>query len=116
MSRTPAELRSMVRKRDGDDCYLCDQLIDFTKPPGTWRGPSLEHVFPVAAGGSRTDPENLRLAHALPCNNQKSATYEGVDYSAQPVRLPMRWLNPNAVPAEPKSAFEEFESWSSARN
>jgi hypothetical protein len=77
MSRTPAELRELVRQRDGDDCYVCHAPIHFSKPPGTWWGPSLEHVVPVAAGGSRSGLENLRLSHALPCNSQKGAEHEG---------------------------------------
>jgi hypothetical protein len=87
-SRTPAELRAAVRARDGDECSVCGQLIDFTRPAGTFMGPSLEHVIPVAAGGARSDPANLRLAHARPCNAAKGAVHDGTDYAA--IRDPTR--------------------------
>jgi hypothetical protein len=113
MSRTAADLRELVRQRDGDNCYVCHEPIDFSKPPGILWGPSLEHVVPVAAGGSRSDLENLRLSHALPCNSGKGAVHDGVDYSASPVR---NRVNPNAVPARQRAALWAFESWSAARN
>lgn len=76
-SRTPAELRAMVRKRDGDNCSLCRTPINFSRAPGTEWGPSLEHVIPLAAGGTN-DLDNLRLAHAYPCNKAKA------DFGADP--------------------------------
>jgi hypothetical protein len=81
-STAAAKLRAHVRARDGDDCFICGYPIDFTKPPGTFMGPSLEHVVPVAAGGSRTSLENLRLSHAYPCNHTRGAVHDGVDYQA----------------------------------
>jgi hypothetical protein len=64
MSSNAAQLRALVRARDGDDCCACGQPIDFALPPGTLMGPSLEHVISVAAGSSKTDPANMRLVHA----------------------------------------------------
>jgi hypothetical protein len=113
MSRTPAKMRVLVRQRDGDDCCVCLEPIDFTKLPGTWWGPSLEHVIPVAAGGSRCDLENLRLSHALPCNSHKGAQHEGVDYAIYPAR---NRVEPNVAPARRPVALQEFECWSAARN
>lgn len=80
-SRSPRELRDLVRARDGDDCSICGQPVDFTIPAGEWMGPSLEHVVPLAAGGTN-DPANLRLAHAFPCNAAKAAAHAGHDYAA----------------------------------
>jgi hypothetical protein len=77
--RSGAELRALVRERDGDDCSVCLLPIDFTRPPGTAGGPSLEHVVPRAAGG-KTVLANLRLAHAYPCNKAKGAVHDGVDW------------------------------------
>lgn len=113
MSRTAADLRELVRQRDDDNCYVRHEPTDFSKPPGTWWGPSLEHVVPVAAGGSRSDLENLRLSPTLPCNSGKGAVHEGADYPASPVR---NRVNPKAVPARQRAAFWAFESWSAARN
>ena len=78
----PAELRALVRERDGDACSVCGEIIDFTIPPGKFMGPSLEHVVPLAAGGSRRNLSNLRLAHAFPCNRDKGSVHDGVDYYA----------------------------------
>lgn len=82
-SRSPAELRALVRERDGDDCFVCGKPIDFALPAGTWMGPSLEHVIPIAAGGSRSGPANLRLSHAFPCNHAKGAVHQGIDYAGE---------------------------------
>jgi len=94
MSSSAASLRALVRARDGDDCSICGQPIDFSLPAGTFMGPSLEHVIPVAAGGLKSDPANLRLAHARPCNQAKGAVYEDVDFGA--IRDP---LNQSGHPA-----------------
>lgn len=79
-SRSAAELRAMVRDRDGDNCWLCGKPIDFTRRAGTFMGPSLEHAVPRAAGGTNALP-NLRLAHAFPCNHAKGAVFDGQDWS-----------------------------------
>jgi len=112
-SRSAAELRAAVRERDGDDCFVCRKPIDFARAPGTFWGQSLEHVVPIAAGGSRSALGNLRLSHAYPCNSEKGARHEGTDYSGQPVR---RRPNPNAMPARQScSGLAAFEAWSAAR-
>jgi hypothetical protein len=78
--RSAAELRGLVRIRDGDLCWICGTLIDFTRPAGTFMGPSLEHVTPRAAGGTN-HLGNLRLTHAYPCNHAKAALSD-VDWAA----------------------------------
>lgn len=80
-SRSAKELRALVRERDGDLCSVCGKPIDFTVAPGGWMGPSLEHVIPKAAGGSN-ELENLRLAHARPCNHAKAGVHDGLDFAA----------------------------------
>jgi 5-methylcytosine-specific restriction endonuclease McrA len=85
MSFDPAVIRQQLRLRDGDDCSLCGEVIDFALEPNTTWGPSIEHMKPKAAGGS-DDMANLRLAHAMPCNKAKGAIWNGVDYSAHPPR------------------------------
>ncbi len=79
--QTNSTLREMVRKRDGDSCYWCGNRIDFSLTPGIGGGPSLEHVMPIAAGGSN-DLSNLRLSHAIPCNQEKGAIHNGIDYGS----------------------------------
>jgi 5-methylcytosine-specific restriction endonuclease McrA len=113
-SRSSAELRAAVRERDGDDCFVCRKPIDFARAPGTLWGPSLEHVVPIAAGGSRSDLGNLRLSHAYPCNKAKGARHEGTDYSQRPVP---RRANPNDVCVRRhRSDLLSFEAWSAARS
>jgi hypothetical protein len=76
-----AKRREVLRTLYGDDCHLCKNPIDFTLPPGTWMGPSVEHVVPLAAGGA-DNMSNCRLAHAYPCNYLKGAIFDGIDYAA----------------------------------
>lgn len=79
-------------------------------------GPSLEHVIPLAAGGSRRDPANLRLSHAYPCNNEeKAAMHGGVDYAAPPVRTRCMPSILRGSLRRPAMADPDFESWSAAR-
>ena len=75
-----------LRERDGDDCQLCHQLIDFSLNPGTdpWAA-SRDHIKPRAAGGGDT-LINSRLAHSI-CNGRRGSVWNGRDYSrvARPV-------------------------------
>jgi len=63
-----------IRERDGDDCWLCRQEIDFTLTGDdeVW-GPSLDHVIPRENGGTWAD-ENIRLAHRQ-CNASRRDLY-----------------------------------------
>ena len=56
--------------RDGNLCYLCDEVIDFTLPRNTAYGAVIEHVIPIAKGGMDTW-SNVKLAHWI-CNGRKS--------------------------------------------
>src|ERR1700733_10969263 len=65
-SRNPAKIRRQVaalRRRDGDDCWLCSLLIDFTitdiNDPMRY---SRDHLVPQSLGGDGT-VANMRLAH-----------------------------------------------------
>jgi len=69
-----AYTRNQIIKRDGSDCYLCGDPVDFTAPhiqgqPGWETYPHVEHVIPLALGGDDT-LENVKLAHAK-CNIDK---------------------------------------------
>lgn len=62
--------QAMLVSRDGDDCYLCGRVMDFSK--GTKGSPwtvSIDHVLPLSLGGV-DGLENVRLAHVR-CNISK---------------------------------------------
>lgn len=66
--------RKQIFDRDGYDCYLCQEPVDFTAPhvigqPGWETYPHVEHVVPLALGGDDT-LENVKIAHAK-CNMDK---------------------------------------------
>jgi hypothetical protein len=56
-----------IRKRDGDRCLLCLELIDFSRGASRWTRPSVDHVLERRNGGC-THPRNLRLVHVF-CNS-----------------------------------------------
>lgn len=73
MTQSPSIVRRQVRalrRRDGDDCWLCRQPIDFTitDPQSPWRW-SRDHFIPRSLGGPDTT-ENMRLAHRW-CNSHR---------------------------------------------
>lgn len=63
-----------LRKRDGDSCWLCGELIDFEVPgkddPMRY---SRDHVFPRSQGGPGT-LDNMRLAHRR-CNSMRAVLW-----------------------------------------
>lgn len=59
-----------VRLRHGDDCYLCDERINFKLKWPHPQSPSLDHVVPLARGG-RHALENVAMTH-LACNLSKA--------------------------------------------
>ena len=62
---------TFLAKRDGTDCKICGDPVDMTlRKPSVW-GPSVDHIYPWAKGGTH-DLDNLQLAH-LWCNQAKSA-------------------------------------------
>lgn len=81
----PKAIRAWLRGRDGDNCFLCGELIDFTLPvAGKWpasprsMGVTIDHRLPRSAGG-RDDFANLHLAHGR-CNQRKGAKHGVADY------------------------------------
>lgn len=84
--RVAAQFRRL-RERDGDGCWWCGLLIDFTITSST--DPvraSRDHVVPVIMGGT-DDDENMRLAHAR-CNEERDLGVPGSAASAGPGPLP----------------------------
>jgi len=69
-----------LRARDGDDCAYCGKPVDFTLPFGFGAGASIDHIKPKAAGGGN-GKHNLQILHTKPCQKQKGAWWNGVDYS-----------------------------------
>jgi 5-methylcytosine-specific restriction endonuclease McrA len=66
--------RQQILDRDGSDCYLCQEPVDFNAPhtrgePGWETYPHVEHVIPLAKGGDDT-LSNVKIAHAK-CNIDK---------------------------------------------
>lgn len=57
----------------GTHCYICRSPIDLTRARPDRMMPSLDHVIPLARGGSRR-VDNLRLTH-LVCNETKHARH-----------------------------------------
>jgi 5-methylcytosine-specific restriction endonuclease McrA len=61
-----------LRRRDGDNCWICGQPIDFTITDlNDPMSRSRDHVIPRVAGGSNTI-ENKRLAHRK-CNSGRGS-------------------------------------------
>lgn len=52
-------------------CAICGQPIDKTLKYPDPMSPVVDHIIPVAKGGSPNDISNMQLAHAW-CNRQKS--------------------------------------------
>jgi len=64
----PARLAE-VAIRDGGRCHLCRKLVNLSLKAPDRRSPTLDHLIPVADGGS-DESENLRLAH-FGCNSRR---------------------------------------------
>lgn len=78
MAKRPSHIRQQHRaviRRTGAPCHLCGQPIDYNAPyldPGEF---VVDHVIPLAAGG--TDSlANKRAAHRA-CNRQKGSKPTG---------------------------------------
>lgn len=68
------KIRSALRARYGDNCYLCGRPMTFDKAYGnTDAYATIDHLIASVAGGS-DKLENLRLAHNV-CNNFRN-TYQ----------------------------------------
>lgn len=55
--------------RENNYCFICGDVVDKDLPGNDPMGPSIDHLIPVAKGGT-DDPENLYLAHLL-CNKSR---------------------------------------------
>lgn len=62
----PLKTRELIRARDGDLCWLCNQPIDFKAAPNSAKAWSVEHLLPRSLGGPDRI-ENLVLCHPR-CN------------------------------------------------
>lgn len=62
--------RSDIIERDHGRCQLCGRKVDQTKVAPHPRSPTLDHIIPLANGGTH-EPANVQLAHFL-CNSIKS--------------------------------------------
>ena len=59
-----------IYKRDGWQCWLCLSAIDPHADPQGDHGPSLDHIIPLANGGTH-EPANVRACHRG-CNARRS--------------------------------------------
>lgn len=62
--------RKQVFALDGYVCHLCGKGCDKTKTVPHHQAPTVDHVIPLAAGGTH-EPANCRTAHFI-CNARKS--------------------------------------------
>lgn len=62
--------------RDGGTCGICCQPIDPLLPWPHRMSKTLDHVIPLAKGGTH-EPANVQLAHAV-CNSRKNDRLEDV--------------------------------------
>jgi len=60
--------QDQLRARDGDDCWLCFEPINFRAVSNSKKAPTLEHLEPTSLGGSNA-LDNLVLCHPG-CNRQ----------------------------------------------
>ena len=63
--------RRELRARDGDSCYLCGLIIDFSIKWPNPDSPSMDHVTPISRGGAH-HINNTAMTH-LSCNLRKGA-------------------------------------------
>ena len=63
--------RKKVWQLDGYRCHLCGKKTDPTKQAPHPKAPTIDHVIPLAAGGTH-EPANCRTAHFI-CNSRKGA-------------------------------------------
>lgn len=60
-----------IGMRDGWRCHLCGKKVDRRLPATHSRGPTIDHLVPISAGGI-DDPSNVALAHKR-CNLSRGA-------------------------------------------
>jgi len=71
-ARCHKTLTSAVVERDGAVCHICNAPIDIALSGRHQMGLTIDHVIPLARGGSHT-LGNLKPAHRV-CNQRKSST------------------------------------------
>lgn len=59
-------------------CALCSRPIDLSLDYNHRESLTLDHIIPLAKGGSLTDPANIRCAHRS-CNSSRGAGRRRVD-------------------------------------
>jgi 5-methylcytosine-specific restriction endonuclease McrA len=120
MSKSLGRYVPRLRERDGDDCWLCLEAIDFGLPPLDPLAKSVDHVRPVVHGG-RSAIGNLRLAHRR-CNERRGSPAMD-DYPSFPETLPApkpagsRWNRKVAARRagqEQSTEMTRYEEWASA--
>lgn len=62
--------RHAIYRRDNWKCWLCQEPCDRNADPQSDRAPSLDHIIPLANGGTH-EPGNVQTAHRL-CNALRS--------------------------------------------
>lgn len=66
----PYTLR-MIVDRDGSSCHLCGKNVDLSLSGSLPKGPSIDHLVPISAGGADCFT-NVALAHRI-CNTRRGA-------------------------------------------
>jgi 5-methylcytosine-specific restriction endonuclease McrA len=66
---------ALLRERDGDNCYLCQQPLELGYIV-------IEHIIPLALGGTN-EPSNVALA-CPECNSVKGNAFVSMDNDRQP--------------------------------
>lgn len=61
--------RYAIFRRDNWTCWLCHKPVDPDADPASGDAPSLDHVIPLANGGTH-EPSNVATAHTL-CNARR---------------------------------------------
>lgn len=105
--RQSANRVTRLRLRDGDGCWLCGELIDFTLNPHDQMAKSIDHVQPKSAGGQTVLP-NLKLAHRL-CNSRRGSAWEGESCNV-PAPLPVQVRRSRGGRKDSR-----WDSWAAAR-
>ena len=76
---TPMPSFELLRAHYGDNCWWCDQPIDFTLKPANPKSATREHLQPIKRHGGTNEIANLRICHKH-CNqhlaNHDRATKE----------------------------------------
>ena len=88
----PANLSTVdrLRARDGSDCWLCGQAIQFDAKPNSGLAPSREHLLAECLGGP-DKLENLVLCHVV-CNRRLATLSVKEKIDRRERRLRKQWV------------------------